>query len=202
VGNVPLHLNGHPVAAYFFGPKSFTRLARGMAAGLFGRCTGTAAGLLARAGRRRPRASSYRCQLGDQGAIVGLAVTCNAMRRRRLGRRDRSGAEPPGRLRPSPRQPAARTSFAPGGAPSRRESTLTAGGFGGGGARGRQQGAVLVGGPGGCVTRHLLPWREAESAPRRLVPERSSSTLAGQDHRRIVPSGLNEPQFPVFSRKT
>jgi hypothetical protein len=58
------------------------------------------------------------------------------------------------------------------------------------------------GGPGGCVTRHLLPWREAESAPRRLVPERSSSTLAGQDHRRIVPSGLNEPQFPVFSRKT
>jgi hypothetical protein len=54
----------------------------------------------------------------------------------------------------------------------------------------------------GCVTRHLLPWRGAEFAPRRPAPQRSSSHLARQDHRRIVPSGLNEPQVPVFLRKT
>jgi len=29
--------------------------------------------------------------------------------------------------------------------------------------------------------------------------QRSSSTLAGKDRLRVVPSGLNEPQFPVVS---
>jgi hypothetical protein len=59
------------------------------------------------------------------------------------------------------------------------------------------QGAVLVGGP---AVRHTSPFALAvsETAPRRPVPERNSSTLAGRDHRRIVPSGLNEPKFPVF----
>jgi len=33
------------------------------------------------------------------------------------------------------------------------------------------------------------------------VPQRSSSTSPGQDRLRVVPSGLNEPRFPVFSRR-
>jgi len=64
----------------------------------------------------------------------------------------------------------------------------------------RVRGGLSGGGP--CVTRHLLSCRRAETAPRRPAPQRSSSTLTGQDHRRVVPSGLNEPQFPVFWRKT
>jgi hypothetical protein len=63
------------------------------------------------------------------------------------------------------------------------------------------QGAVLVGGGRRCVTRHLLPWRWGRNRAATPCAQRSSSTLAGQDHRRVVPSGLNEPQFPTFPAK-
>jgi hypothetical protein len=62
-----------------------------------------------------------------------------------------------GRARPT-RQPAARTSFAPGDAPSRRESTLTVGVLvAGGPGVDIHKGRSWWGGPEGCVTRHLLP---------------------------------------------
>jgi hypothetical protein len=62
-----------------------------------------------------------------------------------------------GRARPT-RQPAGRTSFAPGGAPSRRESTLPVAALvGGSGGSTLPRGGLGGGGPEGCVTRHLLP---------------------------------------------
>jgi hypothetical protein len=75
---------------------------------------------------------------------------------------------------------AARTSFAPGGAPSRRESTLTVGALVGGSGGRHSQGAVLVGGcPGGALHVTFCPGRGAETAPRRPAPQRSSSTSLG-----------------------
>jgi hypothetical protein len=85
---------------------------------------------------------------------------------------------------------AARTSFGPGGAPSRRESTLDT-----------HKGRSGWGGPGGALHVTFCPAGGAECAPRRPVPQRSSSTLAGQDRPRVVPSGLNEPQFPLVRRR-
>src|SRR6266403_4292907 len=109
------------VAAYFSVPKSFTRLA-----------PGTAAGLLARAGRR---SRGHVRTAAKWGAIAGPAVTCNAMRRQRLGHRDQSGAEPPGRRAASPPSAgvAHQLRHCSADAPSRRRSTLTRGGLGGGG---------------------------------------------------------------------
>jgi hypothetical protein len=63
------------------------------------------------------------------------------------------------------------------------------GGLGGGGAQ-------------GCVTRHLLPWRWARIRAAAPCSSAQLQHLSGQDHLRVVPSGLNEPQFPVFSRET
>jgi hypothetical protein len=70
----------------------------------------------------------------------------------------------------------------------RRGSTLTRG--------------VLVGGAGGALHVTFCPGSGAETAPRRPVPERSSSTLAGQDHHRVVPSGLTSRNFPSFGAET
>jgi len=72
---------------------------------------GTAARLLARAGRRSrgrvPTAAKW-----ERGVIAGLAVTCNAMRRQRLAIGMGQVRSLPGDGRPGPRHPAARTSFA------------------------------------------------------------------------------------------
>jgi hypothetical protein len=54
-------------------------------------------------------------------------------------------------------QPAARTSFAPGDAPSRRDSTLTVAALVGGVRGSTLTRGGLGGGPEGCVRRHLLP---------------------------------------------
>jgi len=95
------------------------------------------------------------------------------MRRERLGHRDQSGAQdPPGEGPP------------PNGAHELRSADAPSAG-------GRHsQGAVLVGGSGGALHVTFCPGGGAETAPRRPVPQRSSSTLAGQDHRRALPSGL------------
>jgi hypothetical protein len=59
---------------------------------------------------------------------------------------------------------------------------------------GRKKAPRLGGGSGGAL--HVTFCLAVGQKPRRdgPVPERSSSTLTGQDHRRLVPSGLNEPQ--------
>jgi hypothetical protein len=86
------------------------------------------------------------------------------------------------------RQPALRTSFAPGGAPSRRGVDTHNGGLGGGG-----RGALHV---------IFLRWRWARIRAATPCARAQLQHLARQDHRRVVLSGLNEPQFPVFWRKT
>jgi hypothetical protein len=69
----------------------------------------------------------------------------------------------------------------------------------GGGSGGRHsQGAVLV----GALHVTFCAGGGAESAPRRPVPQRRSSTLARQDHRRVVPSGLTSRNFPSFGAET
>jgi len=130
------------------------------------------------------------------GAIAGLAATCNAMRPRpwavALGQgRSLPGGD--GRPRPASRGAhllrSRRCAIPPG---------VDTHGVGlGGRSRGRySQGAVLVGGvPGVRYNVTFCPGGGAETAPRRPAPQRRSSTLAGSDHRCVVPSGLNEPQF-------
>jgi hypothetical protein len=120
---------------------------------------------------RAPRLGSWRERDGEAEGVFlplltgrrgvirwPLAVTCNAMRRRRLGHRDGSGAEPPGRLRPRPASRGAhqlrsrRCAIPPG--------VDTHGGGLGGGVRGSTLTRGSLGGrvSRGCATRHLLPW--------------------------------------------
>jgi hypothetical protein len=109
---------------------------------------------------------------GRRGMIAVLAVA--------IGGRSLPGGD--GRARPT-RQPAGRTSFAPGGAPSGRESTLTVAALVGGGSgvdthpRGSWWGG---GGPGGVLPVTFCAGGGPESAPRRPVPQRSSSTSPGR----------------------
>jgi hypothetical protein len=104
--------------------------------------------------------------------IAGPAVTCNAMRRQRLGiaiAQVRTRAT--GGLAHTP---ALRAPASPCRAPSRRGSTLTRGGLRGRGST-LTRGGLGGGGPG---VRYTSPFAlaGAESAPRRPVPQRSSST--------------------------
>jgi hypothetical protein len=125
----------------------------------------------------------------ERGAIAGLAVTCNAMRRQRLaiGMGQVRSSRATGGLAPVSRF-----------AHQLRHCSADAPSVGGR----HSQGAVLVGGSGGALHVTFCPGSGAQTAPRRLGPERSSSTLARQDHHRVVPSGLNEPHFAPFRAET
>jgi len=119
--------------------------------------------------------------------IAGLAVTCNAMRRQRLGHRDRSGAEPPGRRAASP--PSA------GVAHQLPHYSADAPGVD------THKGRSWWGGPGGALHVTFCP---GGGRIRAATPCASAQLqhLATQDHRRVVLFGLNDPHFPVFSRET
>jgi hypothetical protein len=128
---------------------------------------GPAARLLARAGPAKPTGVLVALLSGDGDD------RCSS-------RRDRSGRSLPGvtmgGLAPHAIGRRARASLqdvrhARG---SRRSAWGPLGGLGVDPHKGRS----WWGGARGRVTRHLLPWRGAESAPRRPAPQRRSSTLA------------------------
>jgi hypothetical protein len=124
-----------------------------------------------------PRLGSWRERDGEaEGVFLPL-----------LSGGDRCAQDPPGDGRLRPRQPAARMSF---GQQMRHPA----------GSR-PSPGRSLWGGVRGCVTRHLLPWRGARIRAATPCASAQLQHLARQDRRRVVPSGLNEPQFPVFSRR-
>jgi hypothetical protein len=113
-------------------------------------------------------------------------------------RRGRSGAEPPGwRSAGSPHTPAGGTHELRSRRSAIRPGVDThGGGFGGGGPgvdthKGR-----------GVRYSHLLPWPRAETAPRRPVPERSSSTLARQTTVASSHPALTSRNFPSFGAET
>jgi hypothetical protein len=134
-----------------------------------------------------PRLGSCRERAGNADGRVRSAAKWETEDDCCSSRRDRSGAEPPGwrgRARPI-RQPAARTSFALGDAPSRRESTLTVAALVGCPGVDTHKGRFrLGGGPGGalrvtfCPSGRQNPRREALRLSAAPAPSRGRTTVA------------------------
>ena len=126
----------------------------------------------------------------------------NAMRRRRLGRRDRSGAEPPARWAAPPHMPAggahqlrSRRCAIPPGVDTHGWVLV------GGSGRRHSQVAVLVGGSGGALHVTFCPGQGGRIRAATPCASAQLQHLATQDRRRVVLFGLNDPHFPLFALK-
>jgi hypothetical protein len=126
--------------------------------------------------------------------IAGLAVTCNAMRRQRLGHRDRSGGEAPGRRAASPHTQRRR-------APVRH--VVIAQQMRHPAERRPSQGGLIGGGVPGVRYTSRFALAVGQNPRRDALCPAQLQHLAGQDRLRVVPSGLTRAAiFAPFRAET